>query len=118
MCFLMCCTHLSGLQAYLKMDGELSILSEHPSGDHVTLSFYTAKAFRQACQRLLSQSETLKRTRQTTYHARFERVRPLPLEQARTKCEHGAPAPRAARAVPPPLVKRGEIRKKLGHKGA
>jgi hypothetical protein len=99
------------------MDGAFSIVSEQPSGGYVRLSFYTAKAFRQACQRLLSQSETLKRTRQTTYHARFERVRPLPLEQARTKREHGAPAPRAARAVPPPLLKGGEIETKV-NKGA
>jgi hypothetical protein len=92
------------------MDGSFSIFVQQPSGENVILSFYTGKAFRKACQRLLSQSDTFRRTLQTSYYARFELAQALSMERARTQCEHGASAPRTAQgAMPPPRVIRGEI---------
>ena len=81
--------------------GSYTILVADPRGIDAALRFFTGKAFRLSCQRLLSQSTRYRRTLQTSHLAHFERIysdfkRP-------DVSEHGAPAPRTAfGGMPPP----------------
>ena len=102
--------------------GSYTIIVAHPGGTDSILRFFTGKAFRLSCQRLLSQSTMYRRTLQTSHLAQFERIDIATRLHSVTKrpdvSEHGAPAPRAAfGGMPPPLVKRGEI-EKIGNKVA
>jgi hypothetical protein len=56
------------------MRGSFTIYVEQPSGNNVTQHYFTARAFRRECQRLLGQSHLYSRTVNTSHHASFECV--------------------------------------------